>query len=188
MSQKTLILERLSDGFWHSALDLHKYAHTWKAASRISELNAKRIHIESRMVKVGDGKRTADYRLITPLKQIDFIKCCLKSEPSLVSKAGYGQFNPEKGIAGRLPLRQGVTEPHRASQERNVADKMCGSGSKDCGDGTGYPTASAEGNNASRDRMEGSQPSPSPHQVLDLQQAELLLQDKENHEQAESRG
>ena len=87
MTQHELILERLSDGFWHSALDLHKYAHTWKAASRISELNAKGIHIESRLVKHPDGKKTAEYKLITPVEHIDFKRCCLKVQPHLLPEA-----------------------------------------------------------------------------------------------------
>ena len=76
-TQHQKILAVLLDGQWHLASELHSAIIFWKAASRISELKAKGIDVAGREA---ENKVQWEYRLITPVDQIDFNRCCLKPQ------------------------------------------------------------------------------------------------------------
>ena len=79
MTQHQLILECLSDHLWHLASEVHEAMHGWKGASRISELKSRNIDIDGRKAQ---DRVQWEYRLITPVDQIDFKNCHLKVQPS----------------------------------------------------------------------------------------------------------
>jgi hypothetical protein len=63
MSQNQAIIAHLKAGNTLTAMDSLQRFRTWRLASRILELRRKGHRIETEMVRIGDRKRIALYRL-----------------------------------------------------------------------------------------------------------------------------
>lgn len=79
-TKKQLILAKLSDGHWHSGMELFEATggKTWSWLQRLAELRNAGIEIEKRSI----SGTHFEYRLITPSDKIDFEKCSLRAVDS----------------------------------------------------------------------------------------------------------
>jgi len=77
MNQKQRILNRLSDGKWHSTGELaSQFVGGVSYNQRINlDFKPKGIEVERRPIK---DSHLSEYRLVTPFSMIDIDKCCLK--------------------------------------------------------------------------------------------------------------
>lgn len=96
-TKKQLILAKLSDGFWHSGLELFEATggKTWSWLQRLAELRNVGIEIEKRSI----SGTHYEYKLITPPEKIDFEKCSLITiDGKQSTDNGKKKEKPEKEI------------------------------------------------------------------------------------------